>query len=71
MRKPAGTVNLGEIAVFTGLSYRTLRRMRKDGLLPSPVVDRGNNRRYWTSRQIRRWWRSLEATGGHARAKGD
>ena len=58
-----GSFNLGDIARFTGLSYRTIRRLRKDGTLPRPVLERGD-RRHWNPKTIRKWWRTYEANRG-------
>ena len=55
--------DLKQIARVTGMSYRTIRKWHKDGVLPRPSIVRPNTRRYWTSAQISKWWRQLEAVG--------
>jgi DNA-binding transcriptional MerR regulator len=55
MRTRARLYDLKQVARHTGVSYSTIRRWNKRGLLPKPFVKSGAKRKYWTPGQIARW----------------
>jgi DNA-binding transcriptional MerR regulator len=50
-----GLIDLKQIARLTGMSYTTIRVWRKAGVLPPPMIELSNNRRYWTVEQLEKW----------------
>lgn len=54
-----GLIDLKQIARLTGMSYNTIRNWRKAGVLPPPMIELSNNRRYWTIEQLEKWLRQL------------
>lgn len=56
-------LDLKQFAVAVGVSYVTMRRWKRKGLLPTPRIKNNNNRWYWTSEQVHRWWRSSSLSG--------
>jgi DNA-binding transcriptional MerR regulator len=54
-----GLIDLKQIARLTGMSYTTIRVWRKAGVLPPPMIELSNNRRYWTIEQLEKWLRQL------------
>jgi DNA-binding transcriptional MerR regulator len=50
-----GLIDLKQIARLTGMSYTTIRVWRKAGVLPPPMIELPNNRRYWTIEQLEKW----------------
>ena len=56
-------LDLKQFAVEVGVSYVTMRRWKRRGLLPNPRIKNPNNRWYWTSEQVHRWWRSSAIIG--------
>lgn len=58
-------LDLKQFSVAVGVSYSTMRRWKRRGLLPTPRIKNANHRWYWTSEQVHKWWRSLSLTGDH------
>ena len=48
--------NKSDIARFTGMSHRTIKRWTEDGTLPSPAIHGLGKRDLWTTKQIHAWW---------------
>jgi predicted DNA-binding transcriptional regulator AlpA len=65
MKKPEKFLDLRQISVFTGKSYRTIKRWKSQGILPPPAVHGKNRRSEWTAIQIRRWWLRLGRKGAN------
>lgn len=61
-------LNQSEVAALAGVGCVTIRRWRKDGKIPEPVIER-KNRRYWAQSDIRKWLRTFEDIGGHWRPR--
>jgi len=58
-------LDLKQFSVAVGVSYSTMRRWKRNGLLPTPRIKNANHRCYWTSDQVHRWWRSLSLIDDH------